>query len=179
MANNVHLIYLGLGSNLGNRENNLCQALEGLKAAHIEITNISSLYETEPVGYSNQGWFYNLVIEAKTNLEPQKLLETILSVEKNLGRERIVRFGPRTIDIDLLFYDNIILNEPGLTLPHPRLTERKFVLEPLVEIAPKLLHPLFQKTSEILLQECPDQNTVQKLHHLSNYAEKIVNRHQS
>lgn len=137
--------YLSLGSNLGDREKNVHTALAEL-AAYGTITAISALHETAPVGIINQPLFLNAVAAFTTKLEPHQLLEAIHKIEAGLGRTRIVRFGPRTIDIDILFYDDLILNEPSLTLPHPHLHERSFVLTPLAEIAPHHIHPILKKS---------------------------------
>jgi len=144
--------YLGLGSNLGHRESNIASALKML-GQEARILKVSSLYETEPVGYKDQPWFLNCVCSVETNLSPQALLELAKTIEKNLGRKPTLRFGPRPIDIDILFYDDLILDSPDLVIPHPRLAERPFVLLPLREIAPKLAHPLLGATIEELWQK--------------------------
>jgi len=132
-------VYLGLGSNLGDREANLQKALKMLsEQTAIKITRVSSIYETAPVGIIEQPDFLNLVAEAQTTLEPQDLLAVILNLENQMGRVRNLRWGPRVIDVDLLIYGSERLHFPGLTVPHPRLLERAFVLVPLVEIAPDL-----------------------------------------
>ena len=131
------LAYIGLGANLGDREVTIRRALALLGA-----TRVSTLRETEPVGYLDQPRFLNGVAEVETNLPPRALLERLLAIERELGRTREgPRYGPRTIDLDLLLYDGVELDEPGLTLPHPRLHERTFVLEPLAELAPQLVVP--------------------------------------
>jgi 2-amino-4-hydroxy-6-hydroxymethyldihydropteridine diphosphokinase len=126
----------------------------------ITINEISSVYETPPVGYKNQGSFLNLVIEIDTTLVPQDLLEYILSVEDQMGRTREVKWGPRNIDIDILLYDNQLIQSNHLTVPHPRLHQRKFVLIPLAEIAPRLLHPQLKKSVKELLEGCEDKSEV-------------------
>jgi len=143
--------YLSLGSNLGRREANIASALKmlGRKARILEV---SSLYETEPVGYKEQPWFLNCVCSLETDLSPQALLELAKTVERKLGREPTRRFGPRLIDIDVLFYDDLVLDSPDLVVPHPRLAERAFVLVPLKEIAPNLVHPLSGLTIEELFE---------------------------
>lgn len=138
-------VYIGLGSNLGDKGENLKKAVDLLKEK-CKILKSSSLYETEPVGYKEQGWFLNCAIEIKTNLNPQELLEFLLLIEKRLGRVRAIKNGPRTIDLDILFYDNKIINENNLIVPHPRLHERAFVLEPLNEICPNFVHPVLKKS---------------------------------
>ncbi len=141
--------YLSLGSNLGHREANIASALKML-GQEARILKVSSLYETEPVGYKDQPRFLNCVCSVETELAPQALLELVKTMEKNLGRKRTLRFGPRLIDIDILFYDDLILDSPDLVIPHPRLAERAFVLVPLKEIAPNLVHPLLGLTIEEL-----------------------------
>ncbi len=138
-------VFFSLGSNLGDRETTLRQALERLGRG-VEIGRVSSLYETEPVGAKEQPWFLNLACEAKAELPPGALLRFIQEVEAHLGRVRGQRFGPRTVDIDILFYDDLIIETPRLKIPHPRLHQRAFVLIPLCELAPELVHPLLGLT---------------------------------
>ena len=131
--------YLGLGTNIGDRLNYLNQACILLNSYDdITITNKSSIYETKAWGYTEQNDFLNMCIEIKTRLNPQNLLKICNEVEQKLNRERIIRWGPRTIDIDILFFNNIILQEENLEIPHPRITERAFVLIPLMDINPNL-----------------------------------------
>jgi 2-amino-4-hydroxy-6-hydroxymethyldihydropteridine diphosphokinase len=140
----VTLAYVGLGSNLGRRREAIAAALEELRGEQgIEILGVSSLRETEPVGYKNQPHFLNGAALVDTELAPRKLLERLLEIERRLGRTRgdRPRFGPRTIDLDLLLYGAETIDEPGLTVPHPRLHERRFALEPLVELDPALEVP--------------------------------------
>lgn len=132
--------YLGLGSNLGDREAHLRAAIRQLRAVG-SISAISSVYRTEPVGYREQPDFWNLVLELETGLGPEELLREALRIEEALGRVRTFRNAPRPIDIDLLFYDDLVLESPHLRLPHPRAMERGFVLFPLAEIAPQLRDP--------------------------------------
>ncbi|MCL5957806.1 MAG: 2-amino-4-hydroxy-6-hydroxymethyldihydropteridine diphosphokinase [Chloroflexi bacterium] len=134
------VVYLGLGTNLGDRERNLENALE-LLGREMKTLDLSSIYETEPVGFVDQPWFLNAVCRVETNLGPHDLLRAIKRVEKEAGREPSFRWGPRTIDIDILLYDGICLSEADLEIPHPRLVEREFVLAPLREIAGDLVHP--------------------------------------
>ncbi|MGH3080190.1 MAG: 2-amino-4-hydroxy-6-hydroxymethyldihydropteridine diphosphokinase [Gaiellaceae bacterium] len=130
------LVYVALGSNLGDREGTIGRALELLKAdGQIEVVAVSSLHETDPVGYLDQPRFLNGAAALRTRLAPRALLERLQDVERELGRDRSgPRYGPRTIDLDLLFYGDETVDEPGLQIPHPRLTERRFVLEPLAEL---------------------------------------------
>jgi len=134
--------YLGLGSNLGDREANLGLALENLEAAGIEMTRRSHIYETEPRDLPDQPWFLNLVVEIATELSAAELLARIQAIESKLGRQRTLPKGPRIIDIDILFYGDSVLDTRELVIPHPRLAERRFVLEPLAELAPMLRHPV-------------------------------------
>lgn len=134
--------FVGIGSNLGDRESHLRRALELLAAEEgIEVVAVSALRETEPVGPVEQGPFLNGAVHVETELRPRELLERLLDIEERLGRVRRERFGPRTIDLDLLVYGGEVVDDPGLTLPHPRLHERRFALEPLAELAPGLIVP--------------------------------------
>jgi len=136
--------YVGLGSNLGEREATLWKALEGLGATErIEVVAVSSFRETDPVGVVDQPRFVNGAAALETSLRPRELLERLLDVERSLGRDRAVeeRWGPRTLDLDLLLYGGETIDEPGLEVPHPRLAERAFVLEPLLELDPNLRLP--------------------------------------
>ena len=134
--------FLGLGSNIGDRKANLARAVAML-AAHpqIEVVDVSSIHETEPVGYTKQPDFLNAVARVETTLRPRELLDVILAIEAEMGRERTIRWGPRVIDIDILLFDGEQVDEPGLEIPHPRMMERQFVLDPLAEIAPDLVLP--------------------------------------
>lgn len=134
--------YLSLGSNLGNRDRNLAEAVRRLGTTPgVEVRRVSSVYETAPVGGPPQGDFLNLVVELATTLSPRELLAACQAIEADLGRERTVRWGPRTIDLDVLIYEGVTSADPELTLPHPRMLERQFVLRPLAEIAPDLVLP--------------------------------------
>jgi 2-amino-4-hydroxy-6-hydroxymethyldihydropteridine diphosphokinase len=143
--------FVGIGSNLGDRESHLRRALDLLTAEDgIEVVAVSRLRETEPVGPVEQGPFLNGAVQVSTELPPRELLERLLDVEQRLGRVRVERFGPRTIDLDLLVYGDEVVEEPGLTLPHPRLDERRFALEPLAELAPALVVPGRGRVSDLL-----------------------------
>jgi len=156
-------VYLGLGSNVGDREQNLACAAAAL-GRHMDVLRVSSPYETEPVGYENQQPFLNAACHATTSLSPEQLLEVTRSVESELGRRPTFRNGPRVIDIDILLYGDITLQTPHLVLPHPGIAGRLFVLTPLAEIAPGVLHPGLHKTVAQLLRECPDRHWVRPVH---------------
>lgn len=143
--------YIGVGSNMGDREKNLNRAVEMLDMAHgVEVTAVSSYINTAPVGYTEQADFLNAAVEVKTTLSAQELLEVCRGIEGELKRERVIRWGPRTIDLDILLYGELVLSEEHLILPHPRMHEREFVLRPLSEIAPQAFHPVLQqRVSEI------------------------------
>lgn len=151
-------VYLALGSNLGDRQRNLEEARERM-TAFLDITRVSSIYETEPVGVKEQPWFLNQVLAATTLLSPVDLLRRVKKIETEMGRTEGIRFGPRPIDIDILFYDRLIELSPILTIPHPRLHERAFVLTPLSEIAPDLIHPRLRVPIRTLLErlESPEE----------------------
>ena len=139
-----HTVYLALGSNLGDRLANLKQAIDSL-TPQMEVKAKSSVYETPPWGYADQPKFLNQVVKAKTYLEPESLLKHLKRLEVALGRQASFPNGPRLIDMDILFYDELIVNTPSLVIPHPRLHERGFVLLPLMDISPDLVHPLSRK----------------------------------
>jgi len=156
--------YVSLGSNLGDRLEFLKGAIKKIEESDkISIKKISSVYETHPVGYKDQRWFLNLVLEVQTSFDPFPLLEHLLSIEDQMGRKREKKGGPRNIDLDILLYDNRIVDSDRLTIPHPRMQERRFVLIPLTQIAPQLLHPLLKKSARQLLEICEDKCMV-RLH---------------
>lgn len=141
-----HTVYLSLGTNMGDKKKNLLEAIERIgKLENTKVTSQSTILETEPFGYTEQDMFLNACIEIKTLFTPQELLEKLLSLELKMGRVRTIKWGPRIIDIDILFFDDEIIQDKNLAVPHPWISERMFVLEPLCEIAPNLIHPLERK----------------------------------
>ncbi len=151
-------IYLSLGSNLGNREESLQTALDLLHEAGLQITRVSSVYETEPQDVPDQPWFLNVVVEAQTLLFPKQLLAKIQKIERQMGRKRIVPKGPRPIDIDILLIGSSVATMEGLTVPHPRMANRRFVLEPMVELAPDVRHPILRRAMRELLNGIQGQH---------------------
>jgi 2-amino-4-hydroxy-6-hydroxymethyldihydropteridine diphosphokinase len=152
--------YLLLGSNMGNREAFLSKALTEIDATIGKISKKSKIYQTEPWGEKEQEDFLNIAVEVETKLKPKKILEKIHEIEKLLDREETYKWGPREIDIDILFYGEEMISEVDLTIPHPFIHERKFTLIPLVEIAPELYHPIMGVNIMDLLLECEDQSEV-------------------
>jgi 2-amino-4-hydroxy-6-hydroxymethyldihydropteridine diphosphokinase len=154
------LIYLSLGSNLGDRAANLERAIEALPEIGVRVLRCSSIYETEPVDFLAQPWFLNCVVQAESSLEPRPLLEGLQAIEKKLGSRKLVPCGPRIIDLDILFHGTAVIREEGMEIPHPRLSERRFVLVPLVELAPELQHPVLHATAAELLAATQDSSDV-------------------
>jgi 2-amino-4-hydroxy-6-hydroxymethyldihydropteridine diphosphokinase len=144
-------IYLGLGSNLGEREKMLAEAVRALDSPRLRILRLSPVYETEPMGVAGQNWFLNLVAEAETDLFPLQLLHRTSKVEAQLKRRRLAPNGPRTIDIDILLFSNFVIDAESLMIPHPRFRERRFVLAPLADLAPLLRDPVTGKSVRELL----------------------------
>ncbi len=151
--------YIALGSNIGDKMATCRRALALLSKAG-RITRVSSFYCTEPVGYPNQEDFINAVAEFETSLSPRALLAACHAIEDMLGRSRLVQWGPRTIDLDILLYGDQVVNNSELTIPHPLMAERRFVLVPLCEIAPQAKHPVIRKTAANLLKELADAHRV-------------------
>ncbi len=149
-----HKCYIALGSNIGDKEYNIKTAIEKLKEfKEIKVKKISNIIETEPWGYENQDSFKNAAIEIETFLNPKELMSILLDIEKDMKRERVIRWGPRTIDLDIIFFDDYITSDDYITIPHPRMEEREFVLGPLNEIAPNFIHPLSKKRVFKMLEE--------------------------
>jgi 2-amino-4-hydroxy-6-hydroxymethyldihydropteridine diphosphokinase len=159
----VEVLYLSLGSNIGAREDNLNAAIAALPGARIEVRRISSFYETEPVDYLEQAWFLNCVVKADTELPALALLRALRGIESKMGSKKLIAKGPRLIDIDILLYGQQAIDTPELQVPHPRMTQRRFVLVPLGEIAPGLHHPAWHGTVEQLLVETPDKSKVERV----------------
>lgn len=153
------IAYIALGANIGDREEYLRKAVQEIQKKG-KVLSYSSLYETEPVGYANQGWFLNAAVGIEISLAPEELLFFLLSIERELGRIRTHRNGPRTVDLDILFFGTQVIETKNLEVPHPRLHERAFVLVPLREIAPHVIHPKTQKTVQEILLELPEQEEV-------------------
>jgi 2-amino-4-hydroxy-6-hydroxymethyldihydropteridine diphosphokinase len=159
----MNKVFLLIGGNMGDRLQNLHQAIDLLAAACGPVIQQSAVYETAAWGITDQAAFLNQALELTTHLTARELITTILSVEEQMGRRRMEKFGPRIIDIDILFFNDAIIHEPDLTIPHPQLQNRRFVLVPMVEIAPDLVHPVLHKTIDELLRECRDELAVRKM----------------
>jgi 2-amino-4-hydroxy-6-hydroxymethyldihydropteridine diphosphokinase len=160
---NMKTVYFGLGSNMGDREYNLRTAIEQLAAPDLRVLRTSPIYETEPIDYTAQRWFLNLVVEAETGLFPKQLLSRTAKIERELGRIRTVAKGPRTIDIDILLYGKAVVHDRTLEIPHPRMADRRFVLAPLADLVPGLRHPVTHKTVREMLDAAPAA-TVRLIH---------------
>jgi 2-amino-4-hydroxy-6-hydroxymethyldihydropteridine diphosphokinase len=160
------IVYLSLGSNIGDRE-------AQLRAAQVRLSTIgrviatSSFYETEPVEFTQQPWFLNCAVAVETDTTPEQLMSAILRIEEEMGRRRVQKKGPRSIDIDILLFADAIMESNELTIPHPAMHQRRFVLEPLAEIAPQALHPVFKKTIRELLDRLPQGQAVRRIPHSS------------
>lgn len=155
------MVYLSLGSNVGNRESQLHDAISRL-ASFGRVIAVSSFYLTEPVEFVEQPWFLNCAVALETRATAEELIAAILSIEKGMGRKRLQQKGPRVIDIDILLFDEAIIETNGLTVPHPAMHRRRFVLEPLAEIAPDIVHPVLKRTIRELVDALPAGQAVQK-----------------
>ena len=158
------IYFLGLGSNLGRRGANLARARRRLEKRGVRILKASSIYETEPVDLREQPWFLNQVLEVRSGLDPAALLAMVKEIEGEIGRTPSVPKGPRLIDIDVLAAGRLVLETPGLVIPHPRLHLRNFVLAPLAEIAPRFVHPVLRRTVAALAASSHDRSRVKKKH---------------
>ena len=158
-----HVAFLSLGSNVGDTRQHLKAARRALPTLGVSVEETSACYETEPVDFKDQPWFLNQVIRVRTDLAPMELLQACLRTEQEQGRRRDVAKGPRTLDIDILLYDDLILERQELQIPHPRIPLRRFVLEPLAALAPNKIHPVLQDTLSNLLAKCPDNSRVERL----------------
>ena len=159
-----HSVFIGLGSNQGEKIKNCEQAIKEILTLEENcLISRSSWYWSEPWGKENQDWFINGVIQVSTGLSPDEFLTKLKEIEKRLGRAQREKWGPRVIDIDILFYDNLSCESPEMEIPHPRMWERNFVLIPFAEIAPQFVHPVLKKTIKELLDTSPDQKKVVKL----------------
>lgn len=156
-------VYLSLGSNLEDRKANLRAGIAALAAAGVEVKRVSSIYETEPVDYLDQGWFLNCVVEAKTELEPLELMRKLCEGEAQLGSKKVIAKGPRILDMDVLLYGQETIAIEELQVPHPRMLQRRFVLVPLAELTPDLKHPSWSGTAAEMLAECPDTSVVRRI----------------
>lgn len=150
-------VWIALGSNMGDGRKNLDKAVENMNKNGVKVEKISTYIETEPYGYTEQDNFVNAVCIAETELSPRELLKTLLAIELEMGRVRLIRWGPRIIDLDILFYEDLIIDEEDLKVPHIEIQKRSFVLDPMDEISPEKVHPVFKKTVHELLLELNEQ----------------------
>lgn len=160
-SNAQHIVYIGLGTNLGNRKKNLAAARNAL-SPQVILLEASPIYETKPWGYSNQPDFLNQVVKTQTKLNPLDLLAYLKQCEVSLGRIPSFKYGPRLVDMDILFFDDLILETPALTIPHPEIPKRAFVLAPLTDIAPDMIHPILGRSIRQLLKKV-DMDEVKKI----------------
>jgi 2-amino-4-hydroxy-6-hydroxymethyldihydropteridine diphosphokinase len=163
VANVEKVIYLSLGSNVGDRLANLLSAIAALPQVGVRVARVSSIFETQPVDFLNQAWFLNCVVAGETKSPPLELLTLLTGIETAMGSKKEFAKGPRLLDIDILLYGDETIDTPDLQVPHPRITQRRFVLVPLNEIAPDLCHPHWKGTVSQLLEAAPDRSEVKKL----------------
>lgn len=156
----THSAYISFGSNLGSRLDNCTQGLNELaRSGKVTVLQESKRYETQPVDYTDQNWFVNGVVKIATPLAPLELLKLLKEVEKKIGRTKsALRFGPRILDMDIILYDELVMRSPTLTIPHPRMHKRRFVLRPICDIAPDMVHPVFKQKMQVLLDNLDDSN---------------------
>lgn len=166
----VHTAYIGVGSNIGNKMMNCKNGIDALtKTNKIQIKEWSRFYKTEPVDYKNQDWFINAVVKIETTLDPFQLFKKLKRIERDAGRvDGSVRFGPRVLDLDILLFDDVVTHASGLIIPHPRMHKRRFVLKPICDIAPKVIHPVFKKNMRDLL-DVLDENGQRIVEHRCDY----------
>lgn len=163
MSTTMHLVYIGFGSNIGDRLAHIQNAIHALSETEgITLPKISSIYQTDPVGYETQAQFLNGVAAIQTNLPPLSLLHILKDIETAIGRKHRIRWGPREIDLDILIYEDLCLQTEKLVIPHPEMHRRRFVLAPLAEIAPDLVHPVLKETVQTLLERLGDDKSVVK-----------------
>ncbi len=165
-------IYLSLGSNVGDRAKNLRDAIAALEKTGVQVVRGSSVYETEPVDYLDQAWFLNMTVEAETELAALGLLHVLRGIESQMGSKKTIAKGPRLIDMDILLYGDQVIDTPELQVPHPRMHVRRFVLEPLAEIAPNVRHPVLHLSAAEMLARTPDNSAVGKYDD-SSYSERL------
>ena len=157
------LAYLGIGTNVGHRELNIENCILLITEKIGDVKSVSSIYETEPWGVEGQDYYYNIVLEVETSLYPLSLLQAVQQIENDLGRIRIEKWGSRIIDIDILFYDDFVFSMDNLIIPHPYIAKRNFVLEPLSEISPDLIHPKLRLSVATVKDFCEDKNWIKRL----------------
>jgi 2-amino-4-hydroxy-6-hydroxymethyldihydropteridine diphosphokinase len=158
-------VFLGIGTNLGNRERNLKEAILNIEEQIGRVLSSSSVYETPPWGLDAENDFLNMVVSVETNHTPAEIMKKILLIESMMGRERTQnRYSSRIIDIDILLYDDLVSDEKGLKVPHRLMHERKFVLVPLCELVPDMIHPVLEKSMKVLLEECRDRSKIKKIY---------------
>ena len=162
ITDHMDSIVLSLGSNIGDRHAHLDEAVQELERLEVRVLQRSSIYESEPVGFTGQDEFLNQVLIVGTDKTPSELLETCFEVERHMGRIRTIKNGPRTIDVDILFYRDEILSLDQLLLPHPRIADRRFILEPLAELIPDQSHPMLDQSVSEMLEDCEDDHLVEK-----------------
>ncbi len=156
----IHTAYISVGSNLGRKFENCCKGITTLTSCgKCRLIDNSLVYQTEPVDYRDQDWFVNYVVKIETILDPLSLLDTLKSIEGDAGRARdAVRFGPRVLDLDIILYDAIVVDTPKLVIPHPRMHKRRFVLRPICDIDPSIIHPVFHRTMQFLLESIDSED---------------------
>jgi 2-amino-4-hydroxy-6-hydroxymethyldihydropteridine diphosphokinase len=156
------IAYLSAGANLGDRRAALIAAVQALSGGG-RVRRVSAMFETEPVGYRDQPWFLNIAVEIETGFTPRELLAACLEIEARHGRVRTFAGAPRTLDIDILLHGDLVVDQPDLQIPHPRMTDRRFVLMPLAEIAPDAIHPVHRLSIAVLLARCQDASAIRRV----------------